>query len=133
MNACILIVEDDQAIVRILKRALTYEGYHVEAADDGESGLELYKKFQPRLIILDWMLPGMDGLEFCDRIRSTEDNIPIIMLTAKSEDYDKITGLNIGADDYITKPFNPLELIARVKAQLRRYVNFGSFLIKISQ
>jgi two-component system response regulator MprA len=120
MNARILIVEDDQAIVRILKRALTYEGYHVEAADDGESGLELYKKFQPHLIILDWMLPGMDGLEFCDRIRSTEDNIPIIMLTAKDSTRDRVMGLDAGADDYMVKPFEINELTARIRALLRR-------------
>lgn len=120
MNARILIVEDDQAIVRILKRVLTYEGYHVEAADDGESGLELYKKFQPHLIILDWMLPGMDGLEFCDRIRSTEDNIPIIMLTAKDSTRDRVMGLDAGADDYMVKPFEINELTARIRALLRR-------------
>jgi DNA-binding response OmpR family regulator len=105
MDARILIVEDDQATVRVLKRTLTYEGYNVENAYDGETGYDIYKKFYPDLIILDWMLPGMDGLEFCDRIRSTEDNVPIIMLTAIDTTSDRVMGLDACVDDYMVKPF----------------------------
>ncbi|MDO9085575.1 MAG: response regulator transcription factor [Anaerolineaceae bacterium] len=120
MNERILIIEDDQAIVRVLKRTLTYEGYNVENAFDGETGFDIYKKFHPDLIILDWMLPGMDGLEFCDRIRSTEDNVPIIMLTAKDATSDRVMGLDAGVDDYMVKPFEIEELNARIRALLRR-------------
>jgi two-component system response regulator MprA len=120
MNERILIVEDDQAIVRILNRALTYEGYNIESALTGETGFDLYKKFHPDLIILDWMLPGMDGIEFCDRIRSTEDNVPIIMLTAKDTTSDRVLGLDAGVDDYMVKPFEIEELTARIRALLRR-------------
>ncbi len=120
MNERILIVEDDHAIVRVLKRTLTYEGYNVESSHDGVSGYDTYKKFHPDLIILDWMLPGMDGIEFCDRIRSSEDNVPIIMLTAKDTTSDRVMGLDAGVDDYLVKPFEIEELTARIRALLRR-------------
>ena len=120
MNERILIIEDDQAIVRVLKRSLTYEGYHVEAEYEGEEGIERYRIFRPDLVILDWMLPGMDGLEVCDRIRSQEDSTPIIMLTAKDTTHDRVQGLDSGVDDYIVKPFEIEELNARIRALLRR-------------
>ena len=120
MNERILIIEDDQAIVRVLKRSLTYEGYHVEAEYEGEEGIERYRIFRPDLVILDWMLPGMDGLEVCDRIRSQEDSTPIIMLTAKDTTHDRVQGLDSGVDDYMVKPFEIEELNARIRALLRR-------------
>ncbi|HSM23772.1 MAG TPA: response regulator transcription factor [Anaerolineaceae bacterium] len=123
MNERILIVEDDQAIVRVLNRTLTYEGYNVESASDGETGFDIYQKFHPDLIILDWMLPGMDGIEFCDRIRSSEDTVPIIMLTAKEATSDRVLGLDAGVDDYMVKPFEIEELTARIRALLRRTKN----------
>jgi two-component system response regulator MprA len=119
MNERILIIEDDEAIVKIIRRTLTYEGYQVEAALDGEAGLELARNHHPDLIILDWMLPGMDGLEVCHRIRSFE-NMPILMLTAKDTLQDRVDGLDTGADDYMVKPFELEELLARIRALLRR-------------
>ncbi len=120
MNERILIIEDDQAIVRVLKRTLTYEGYQVDAAYDGEEGINLYKKIKPDLLILDWMLPGMDGLEVCDRLRAAEEMVPILMLTAKDNTQDRVFGLDAGVDDYMVKPFELEELTARVRALLRR-------------
>ena len=121
----ILVCDDDKEIAGAIEIYLHNEGYNVFKAYDGLEALEIVKKEELHLIIMDIMMPKMDGVQATMRIRS-EKNIPIIMLSAKSEDYDKITGLNVGADDYVTKPFNPLELIARVKSQLRRYVNLGS-------
>lgn len=119
MNERILIIEDDEAIVRLLKRSLNYEGYQVDTAFDGQSGLQLTRETHPDLIILDWMLPGMDGLEVCRRLR-TGGNVPIMMLTAKDTISDRVQGLDAGADDYIVKPFELDELLARVRALLRR-------------
>jgi two-component system response regulator MprA len=119
MNERILIIEDDEAIVKIIRRTLAYEGYQVEAALDGEAGLELARNHHPDLIILDWMLPGMDGLEVCHRLRSQE-NMPILMLTAKDTLQDRVDGLDTGADDYMVKPFELDELLARIRALLRR-------------
>lgn len=119
MKERILIIEDDEGIVRVLRRALTYEGYQVEAALDGEGGLALAREWRPDLIILDLMLPGMDGLEVTQRMR-TEGNIPILVLTAKDAITDRVQGLDAGADDYMTKPFDLDELLARVRALLRR-------------
>ena len=99
---------------------MTYEGYHVEAEYEGEEGIERYRIFRPDLVILDWMLPGMDGLEVCDRIRSQEDSTPIIMLTAKDTTHDRVQGLDPGVDDYMVKPFEIEELNARIRALLRR-------------
>lgn len=121
----ILICDDDREIVGAIEIYLKNEGYHVFKAYDGIEALGLLKKEEIHLIIMDIMMPRLDGMRTTMKIRE-EKNIPIIMLSAKSEDYDKITGLNAGADDYVTKPFNPLELIARVKSQLRRYVDLGS-------
>lgn len=125
----ILVCDDDKEIVGAIEVYLKNEGYDVYKAYDGLEALDIVARQQIHLIIMDVMMPKMDGMRATMKIRE-EKNIPIIMLSAKSEDYDKITGLNVGADDYITKPFNPLELIARVKSQLRRYVNLGSLEIK---
>lgn len=121
----ILVCDDDKEIVNAIEVYLRNEGYDVFKAYDGIQALNLVESNQIHLILMDIMMPNMDGMMATMKIRE-DKNIPIIMLSAKSEDYDKITGLNVGADDYITKPFNPLELIARVKSQLRRYVNLGS-------
>ncbi len=119
MNERILIIEDDQAILKLLQRGLAYEGYTVDTATDGRSGLILAHDHTPDIVILDWMLPGMDGLEVCHRLRSG-GSIPILMLTAKDTVQDRIQGLDAGADDYMIKPFNLDELLARVRALLRR-------------
>lgn len=121
----ILVCDDDREIAAAIEIYLRNEGYHVFKAYDGIEALSVAEKEKLHLIIMDIMMPHMDGVQATMKLRETQ-NIPIIMLSAKSEDYDKITGLNVGADDYVTKPFNPLELIARVKSQLRRYVNLGS-------
>ncbi len=120
MNERILIIEDDQAILKILQRGLAYEGYTVDTAMEGRSGLMLARDHQPDLVILDWMLPGMDGLEVCHRLRTASGSVPILMLTAKDAVQDRIQGLDAGADDYMVKPFNLDELLARVRALLRR-------------
>ena len=121
----ILVCDDDREIAGAIEIYLRNEGYTVLKAFDGVEALNIVRSQPLHLIIMDVMMPKMDGVQATMKIRE-EKNIPIIMLSAKSEDYDKITGLNVGADDYVTKPFNPLELIARVKSQLRRYVNLGS-------
>ncbi len=115
----ILLVDDEKTLVKVLKFNLEKEGYEVCCAYDGETALSLQEKEQPELIILDLMLPKVSGFDVCKRIRKTQ-SVPIIMLTAKTEDIDKILGLELGADDYLTKPFNPRELLARIKAILRR-------------
>lgn len=121
----ILVCDDDKEIVRAIGIYLKNEGYRVLEAYDGIEALDILQKEEIHLIIMDIMMPRMDGMQATVRIRE-EKNIPIIMLSAKSEDYDKIGGLGAGADDYVTKPFNPMELIARVKSQLRRYTTLGS-------
>lgn len=121
----ILVCDDDREIVNAIEVYLNNEGYEVLKAYDGMEALQILDREEVHLVLMDIMMPHLDGQRATMKIRE-EKNIPIIMLSAKSEDYDKITGLNLGADDYITKPFNPLELIARVKSQLRRYVNLGS-------
>ncbi len=124
MNGKILVVDDEEAIVEVLKSNLEREGYLVQAAYDGENALVMHDENDFDLIILDNMLPVMDGFDVCKRIRQTS-SIPIIMLTAKGEEIDKVLGLELGADDYMTKPFSVRELLARVKAQIRRS-NFNS-------
>lgn len=119
MNERILIIEDDPAILKLLQRGLAYEGYQVDIATDGRSGLNLARDRHPDLVILDWMLPGMDGLEVCRRLR-TGGSLPILMLTAKDTIQDRVQGLDAGADDYLVKPFNLDELLARIRALLRR-------------
>ena len=125
MDRKVLIVDDEKNIVDIIAFNLKKEGYQVITASDGEEGVRKTFEENPDLILLDIMMPKMDGLNTTVKIRETL-NIPIIILSAKSEDTDKILGLNFGADDYITKPFNPLELLARVKSQMRRYTSLGS-------
>lgn len=115
----ILLVDDERNIVDLARMYLEQEGFKVEAAYDGQVALDKIKVLQPALIVLDLMLPAVDGREVCRRVRSNSD-VPIIMLTARDDDVDKIVGLELGADDYLTKPFNPRELVARVKAILRR-------------
>ena len=121
----ILVVDDDKEIVGAIEIYLKNEGYNIIKAYNGKEALDVVNKNDIHLILLDIMMPEKDGLETLEELRKTK-NIPVILLSAKSEDYDKIGGLNLGADDYITKPFNPLELIARVKSHLRRYVSLGT-------
>ena len=116
----ILIVEDEQPIRKLLEYNLKLSGYDTISAADGEVAIELVQREQPDLIVLDLMLPKLDGIEVCKRLRSEGINIPIIMLTAKGDEFDKVLGLEIGADDYMTKPFSPREVTARIKAVLRR-------------
>ena len=120
----ILICDDDRDIVSALDIYLTSDGYQTYHAYNGIEALNAVKEHEIHLILMDIMMPGMDGIRATAKLRETE-NIPIIFLTAKSEDADKILGLNIGADDYVTKPFNPIEVLARVKSQLRRYTTLG--------
>ena len=120
----ILICDDDKDIVSALDIYLTSEGYKTFKAYDGLEALKMVDQHDIQLVLLDVMMPGLDGIRTTAKLRESK-NIPIILLTAKSEDSDKILGLNIGADDYITKPFNPIEVIARVKSQLRRYTTLG--------
>lgn len=120
----ILVCDDDKQIVEAINIYLTGEGFNVIKAYDGYEALELLEKNEVNLMIVDVMMPGLDGIRTTLKVRETS-SIPIIILSAKSEDTDKILGLNIGADDYITKPFNPLELVARVKSQLRRYTQLN--------
>ena len=121
----ILVCDDDREIVEAITIYLEKKGYTVIAAYNGKEALDTLRREQVQLIILDIMMPEMDGIEALLRLREYS-SIPVILLSAKSEDADKINGLNVGADDYITKPFNPLELLARVKSQLRRYTQLGS-------
>ena len=121
----ILVCDDDKEIVEAIEIYLQQEGYHVLKAYDGEQALDMLKKNEVHLLIIDVMMPKLDGIRATLKIRE-ESSIPIIILSAKSEDSDKILGLNIGADDYVTKPFNPLELVARVKSQLRRYTQLSN-------
>jgi len=124
MERTILIVEDDAGIQMILRDALTSQGYQVTTADDGMKGLELARELKPALIILDVMLPLMDGFEVCRKIRKEGIVSPILMLTVKDEELDKVLGLELGADDYVTKPFSLKELTARIKALLRRVEDY---------
>ena len=130
--AKILVCDDDKEIVEAIEIYLTQDGHQVLEAYDGIEAVEILKKESVDLLIMDIMMPRMDGIRATLKIRE-KHNIRIIILSAKSEDADKILGLNIGADDYITKPFNPLELVARVKSHLRRYMQLGSTTIKESE
>jgi DNA-binding response OmpR family regulator len=120
MNDRILLVEDDRKLSEFIAAELTLEGYQVTVANSGFEGLTIARDTPPDLMILDWMLPEISGLDVCLRLRNTGCKIPIIMLTAKDEVPDRITGLNAGADDYLTKPFSIAELLARINARLRR-------------
>ncbi|MDD6603349.1 MAG: response regulator transcription factor [Eubacteriales bacterium] len=128
----VLVCDDDEAILESLRIYLDNEGYNVLTACDGQQALEQVENNEIHCVVLDIMMPRLDGLKTTLKIRE-KYNFPIILLSAKSEDTDKISGLGFGADDYVTKPFNPLELVARVKSQIRRYVNLGSFRLKNSQ
>ncbi|GAB6189754.1 response regulator transcription factor [Marinitoga arctica] len=116
----ILVVEDDKSISRLLELELKHEGFQVEVANDGKEGLEKYEEFKPDIIILDLMLPEMDGMEVADSIRNYDHNVGIIMLTARSDLSSRVEGLKLGADDYVVKPFEIEELIARIESLLRR-------------
>lgn len=130
----ILVVDDDKEIVNAIEIYLSKEGYNILKAYDGMEALKIVKEYDEdiHLILLDIMMPKLDGISTANLIRK-DKKVPIIMLSAKSEDYDKIAGLNNGADDYITKPFNPLELIARVNSQIRRYTSLGSIAEKLQE
>ncbi len=119
MKEKILIIEDDEGILRFLRRGMALESYQVETALDGQEGMNKLREWRPDLVVLDWMLPGMDGLEVCRRIRAS-GSIPILMLTAKDMIQDRVQGLDAGADDYMVKPFELDELMARIRALLRR-------------
>lgn len=121
----ILVCDDDKEIVNAIAIYLSKEGYNILKAYNGKEALKLIENNEIHLIILDIMMPEMDGMEVANEVRKTK-SIPILMLSAKSEDYDKVAGLNNGADDYVTKPFNPIELIARVNSQIRRYTRLGT-------
>ena len=121
----ILVCDDDKEIVNAIEIYLSKEGYNILKAYNGKEVLKIIEKTEVHLIILDIMMPEMDGMTVANKVRQTK-GVPIIMLSAKSEDYDKVAGLNNGADDYVTKPFNPIELIARVNSQIRRYTSLGS-------
>ena len=118
-NEKILVVDDDTNICELLRLYLTKEGYQVTTANDGEEGLEKFNQLKPDMVLLDVMMPRMDGLEVCRRIRKL-GNTPVMMLTAKGETFDKVLGLELGADDYVVKPFDSKEVVARIKAVLRR-------------
>ena len=128
----ILVWDDDKAIVEAIEIYLSQEGYHILKAYDGEQALKILETEEVHLLVLDVMMPRLDGIRATLKIRE-KHSIPIIILSAKSEDVDKILGLNVGADDYVTKPFNPLELVARVKSQLRRYTQLGGTAKKESE
>ena len=126
MKETILVVDDEANIVELARLYLTQEGYRVESAGDGQTALDKVATLKPTLIVLDLMLPVVDGWEVCRRVRAGDQReVPIIMLTARDDDVDKIVGLELGADDYMTKPFNPRELVARIKAILRRAERAG--------
>src|SRR3990172_7739248 len=119
MRERVLVIEDEDRILDFLRRGLTYEGYRVDTAADGPTGMALARETPPDVVILDWMLPGLDGLEVCRRLRAAGD-VPILMLTAKEAVSDRVQGLDTGADDYLVKPFEFDELMARIRALLRR-------------
>ncbi|RME07877.1 MAG: DNA-binding response regulator [Anaerolineae bacterium] len=119
MAARVLVIEDDEGILAFLRRGLSYEGYEVDVATDGQTGLKKATEGRPDMVILDLMLPGLDGLEVCRRLRATSD-VPIIILTAKDGVTDRVIGLDMGADDYLVKPFDLDELLARMRALMRR-------------
>jgi DNA-binding response OmpR family regulator len=122
----ILVVEDDLSILRGLKDNLAFEGYHVLSATEGHEGLRLAMEESVDLLVLDIMLPGLNGYDICRKVKAQKPDLPIVMLTARGEEVDKVAGLDLGADDYVTKPFGVSELLARIRAVLRRYEKKGS-------
>ncbi len=122
----VLVVDDEPHITQLVRMYLEREGFAVHSVSDGEGALQAVASLAPKAVVLDIMLPKVDGLEVCRRLRAEDNPVPIIMLTARDDDYDKILGLELGADDYLTKPFNPRELVARVKALLRRQERFSA-------
>lgn len=120
MTAHILLVEDEVNLARFVELELSYEGYQISVRYDGLTGLTTAREVHPDLLILDWMLPGLSGLEICRRLRATGNQVPVILLTAKDEVTDRVAGLDAGADDYVVKPFSIEELLARIRAHLRR-------------
>jgi DNA-binding response OmpR family regulator len=120
MNAHILLVEDEVKLARFVELELSCEGYRISVAHDGLTGLMMARESSPDLLVLDWMLPGLTGLEVCRRLRATGIDVPVILLTAKDEISDRVAGLDAGADDYVVKPFSIEELLARIRAHLRR-------------
>lgn len=122
----ILLVDDEPSILQLSRMYLEREGFGIQSAQDGLQALQVVERLKPALLVLDVMLPGLDGFEVCRRLRAAGNPLPIIILTARDEDIDKILGLELGADDYLTKPFNPRELVARVKAILRRAEKSGT-------
>ena len=121
----ILVVEDEQKLARFVELELGYEGYRVTVANDGTTGMMAAREQEPDLILLDWMLPGITGIEICRRLRQTGNRTPVILMTAKDDVVDRVEGLDAGADDYVVKPFSIEELLARVRAHLRRYSGQG--------
>ncbi|NES87120.1 MAG: response regulator transcription factor [Moorea sp. SIO2B7] len=132
MRSHILVVEDEAKLAHFIQLELGYEGYQVTVAHDGLAGLTAARESHPDLILLDWMLPGASGLEICRRLRLTGDKVPIILLTAKDEVSDRVAGLDAGADDYIVKPFSIEELLARIRANIRRNKENDSDLLQFS-
>ncbi|BAZ09259.1 two component transcriptional regulator [Calothrix sp. NIES-4071] len=130
MTAHILLVEDDVKLARFVELELTSEGYKVSVANDGMTGISIARSAAPDLAILDWMVPGLSGVELCRRLRATGSKIPIILLTAKDDITDRVTGLDAGADDYVVKPFSIEELLARIRAHLRRTQEDSSDVLK---
>ncbi len=122
-NELVLLVDDEPSILQLARMYLERDNFRIQEAKDGEAALEAITRLQPALVVLDVMLPKLDGFEVCRRVRAQNNSVAILMLTARDEDIDKILGLELGADDYLTKPFNPRELVARVKAILRRGEN----------
>jgi DNA-binding response OmpR family regulator len=120
MNAHILLVEDEVKLARFVELELSCEGYRISVAHDGLTGLTMAREISPDLLVVDWMLPGLTGLEICRRLRATGIDVPVILLTAKDEISDRVAGLDAGADDYVVKPFSIEELLARIRAHLRR-------------
>ena len=131
MNELILLVDDEPSIIQLSRLYLEREGFRIAAANDGEAAIAAVRREHPALVVLDVMLPKLDGFEVCRRLRATNDPAAILMLTARDEDIDKILGLELGADDYLTKPFNPRELVARAKAILRRSERKGDASVPI--
>ena len=125
-DAAILVVEDEQSIASLVTLYLSNEGFRVTHITDGALALDMIERAKPDLVILDLMLPGMDGVEICRRLRASNDHVPVVMLTARDAEVDRILGLELGADDYITKPFGMQELVARIRAVLRRVASSGA-------